>query len=207
MKIIYEPVKFKVNTKKLLESLKNYENSFITYTAQYAHLFNNLKNSALVLGCNVKKANKFKGKTIIFVGDGVFHALMIKKENLSKKVIILNPKDLTEKEVLESDVKNFINREFIALERLKHAKKVGIIASTKPGQERIKTCETIKKKLEAQGKIVYLFIADSINPEEFMNYSGLDILINTACSRIGLDDYSKFNKPVINYELVLSKYF
>jgi 2-(3-amino-3-carboxypropyl)histidine synthase len=132
---------------------------------------------------------------------------MIKKENLSKKVIILNPKDLTEKEVLESDVKNFINREFIALERLKHAKNVGIIASTKPGQERIKACELIKKKLEAQGKIVYLFIADSINPEEFMNYSGLDILINTACPRIGLDDYSKFNKPVINYELVLSKYF
>lgn len=207
MKIIYEPVKFNVNAQKLLESIKKHEDCFIAYTAQYSQIFKDFKDSGLVLGCNVNSTKNFKGKTIIFVGDGVFHALMIKKQNLSKKVLILNPKDFKEKEVLESDVKKFINREFIAIERLKNAKKVGIIASTKPGQEMIKTCERIKKKLVKQGKIVYLFIADSINPEEFMNYSGLDILINTACLRLGLDDYSKFNVPVINYDVVLTKYF
>ncbi|MDD4352951.1 MAG: diphthamide synthesis protein [Candidatus Nanoarchaeia archaeon] len=207
MKIIYEPVKFKVDSKGILQALKKYEACFIAYTAQYCDLFKNIKNSGLVLGCNVNSINNFKGDIIIFVGDGVFHPLMIKKKHLDKKVIILNPKDLSEKEVLESDVKKFINREFISLERLKMAKKVAIIACTKPGQERIKISELLKKKLEAQGKKVYLLLAETINPDEFMNYRGFDILINTACSRIGLDDYSKFNIPIINYEIVLTKYF
>jgi 2-(3-amino-3-carboxypropyl)histidine synthase len=207
MKIIYEPVKFKVNFKKILEAIKKHKDCFITYTAQYSHLFKDLKNSGLVLGCNVNVIKKFKGKIILFIGDGVFHALMIKKKNLNKKVIIINPKNYLEKEIVENDVKKFINREIIALERLKNAKKIGIIASSKPGQERIKILEIMKKKFETQGKKVYLFLAETINPEEFMNYSKLDILVNTACSRIGLDDYSKFNLPIINYEIVLSKYF
>jgi 2-(3-amino-3-carboxypropyl)histidine synthase len=207
MKILYEPVKFMADPKKLLQAIKKHKNCFIAYTAQYAHIFKGLKNSGIVLGCNADSINNFKGKTIIFAGDGMFHALMIKKNNMDKKVIILNPVNLYEKEVLKSDVYNFINREIISLQRLKDAKLVGIIACAKPGQERIKISELIKKKLEAQGKKVYLFIAETINPDEFMNYSGLDMLINTACQRIGLDDYSKFGIPIINYELVLSKYF
>jgi 2-(3-amino-3-carboxypropyl)histidine synthase len=206
MKIIYSPVEFKVDSKKLLESIKKHEDCFTAYTSQYSQIFKGLKNSGLVLGCNVKSIKKFKGKTIVFVGDGIFHALMIKKDNLDKKVIMLNPADCSEKEVHENDVRKFINREIISLERLKNAKKVGIIACTKPGQERIKESEKLKKILEKTGKKVYLFISETINPDEFMNYSGFDILINTACPRIGLDDYSKFAIPIINYELVLSKY-
>ena len=207
MKIIYEPVKFRVDSKKLSELIKSGKDSFFAYTAQYSHLFKEVKNSGLVLGCNVKSIKGFKGSTIIFVGDGVFHALMIKKENLGKKVIVLNPWDYTLKEVHENDVKKFISREIISLERLKNAKKVGIIACTKPGQEKLKESELIKKKLEMEGKKVYLFLSETINPDEFMNYSGLDIIINTACPRIGLDDYSKFGIPIINYEILLSEYF
>jgi 2-(3-amino-3-carboxypropyl)histidine synthase len=195
------------DSKKLLQAIKKHKNCFVAYTAQYSHIFKDFKNSGIVLGCNVKSINNFNGKTIIFAGDGMFHALMIKKDNMDKKVIILNPNGFSEKEVLKSDVQKFINREIISLQRLKDAKLVGIIACAKPGQERIKISESIKKRLEAQGKKAYIFIAETINPDEFMNFSGLDILINTACPRIGLDDYSKFGIPIINYELVLSKYF
>lgn len=207
MKIIYEPVTFKVDSKKLLKAIKSYGNAFVAYTAQYKNFFKGMENSGLVLGCNINCIKGFKGNTVLFVGDGVFHALMIKKEFTNKKVLIINPKDYSKKEVTERDVKKFINREAIMLDRLKASKRVGIIICAKPGQENMKSALLIKKKLENKGKKVYLFLAETINPDEFMNYSKMDVLINTACPRLALDDYDKFSIPIINHSLVLSEYF
>jgi len=201
MKIIYEPVKFEINAKKIKEFLKKQKDSFIAYTAQYSQIFNELSNSKMVLGCSAKIPATFLGDTIIFVGDGIFHALMIKKQNQGKKVFILNPKDLSMKEITMQDIKKFLVRELMGIERLKTANKIGIIVSSKPGQERTLEAERLKKKLESLGKKAYLFFGETINPEEFLNYSGLDLLINTACPRLGLDDYSKFSVPIINIEL------
>ena len=207
MKIIYEPVKIKVDSKKLGKIVKDYGDAFIAFTAQYADVFKKFKNSGLVLGCDVSSINNYKGNTIIFVGDGVFHPLMIKKEYIDKKVLVLNPIDYSVKEINEADVKKFITREAMMLLKLKESKKVGVIISSKPGQERMKLAELLKKKLELEGKKVYLFLAETVNPDEFMNYSKMDLLINTACPRLALDDYEKFPTPVINYSAVLSKYF
>ncbi len=201
MKIIYEPVKFEIDAEKIKDFLKKQKGSFIAYTAQYSQIFNELSNSKMVLGCSAKIPTNFLGDTIIFVGDGIFHALMIKKQNQSKKVFILNPKDLSMKEITMQDIKKFLVRELMGIERLKNANKIGIIVSSKPGQERTLEAERLKKKLESLGKKVYLFFSETINPEEFLNYSGLDLLINTACPRLGLDDYSKFSVPIINIEL------
>jgi 2-(3-amino-3-carboxypropyl)histidine synthase len=201
MKIIYEPVRFEIDSKKIKEFLEKHKSAFIAYTAQYSHLFKGVADSRMVLGCSAKIPQTFEGDKIIFVGDGVFHALMIKKQNIDKTVFVLNPETLSMKEITGQDIKKFIVRELMGIERLKSASKVGIIVSSKLGQERIKEAERLKKKLESLDKKAYLFFSETVNPDEFLNYSGLDLLINTACPRIGLDDYSKFSKPIINIEL------
>ncbi len=201
MKIIYEPVRFEIDAEKIKDFLEKQKGSFIAYTAQYSNIFKGLSNSKMVLGCSAKMPQNFLGDKIIFVGDGVFHALMIKKQNIGKEVFVLNPKDLSMKEITGQDIKKFLVRELMGIERLKSANIIGIIVSSKPGQERIKEAERLKKKLESLGKKIYLFFSETINPDEFLNYSGLDLLINTACPRLGLDDYSKFSIPIINIEL------
>lgn len=206
MKILYASIKFKFNEKKLLEKLKEFKNDFIATNAQYSFIIKNFKNAGLVLGCNTNSLNDFSGKKIIFVGDGEFHALIIKKNFIEKKVFVLNPKSLKLKEITLKEVYKFKSREAVAFEKLKESKKIGIIISSKKGQERIKIAIKIKDLLEKKGKKAYLFISDMINPDEFMNFKGLDVLVNTACPRLALDDYSKFNIPIINYEL-LTEYF
>ncbi|MDD5054307.1 MAG: diphthamide synthesis protein [Candidatus Nanoarchaeia archaeon] len=207
MKIIYEPVRFNADSGRLLKAVKKYDGAFIAFTAQLSHVFKGLKNSGQVLGCNIGCLKNFKGNTIIFAGDGVFHALIIKKEFLDKKVFVLNPLDFSLREIRIEEVSKFIKRDAILLDKLRESKIVGIIISSKKGQERMALAEKIKKKLESEGKKAHLFLSDNVNPDEFLNFSGLDILVNTACPRIGIDDYAKFPVPIINCSLVLSYYF
>lgn len=207
MKIIYEPALYNLDKEKIMNALKHIKSPFIAYSAQCSGIFKGMKDSGMVLGCNCSAADSSKRETIVFVGEGRFHALNIKKNNPKKKVFVLNPFDYSIKEIDLSDAKKFINREIINIDRLKNAKNVGIISCLKPGQENIKSAELIKKKMESLGKNAFLFIAETINPDEFMNFPKIDILINTACPRIGMDDYEKFSIPIINHSIVLSEYF
>ena len=74
-------------------------------------------------------------------------------------------------------------------------KEIGIIVSTKPGQERLKKAFDLKKRIK--DKNCYIFAADTINPAEFDNFNFIECWINTACPRFADD-----KKGVINYELV-----
>ncbi len=206
MKVIHEVVSYKLSNEKELIQLVNtdYANAFIAVTVQYKKLLERFtsKHKGVVLGCNVKVTSAFTGEKILFIGDGVFHALMLKKQHRSKKVYTLNPLNMKLSEIKESDVRKFITREAVGLDALKHAKKVGIIISTKFGQSQMSEAISLKSKLENEGKLVYLFLFDNVNPTEFLNFPGLDCLINTACLRLALDDYTKFPVPVVNYSII-----
>lgn len=203
MKVFYEPVTIKLENEREVIELVNsqYSKSFIATTVQYKNLLKKLKNKnkGIVLGCNTRVVEGFKGEIVLFIGDGVFHPLMIKKNNPFLKIFTLNPFNMKIEEVKESSVKKFRVRELMAKKALKEAGKVGIILSVKKGQFLLEDGLELKKELEEQDKKVYLFLFDTINYDEFLNFPGLDCLVNTACPRIGLDDYSKFPVPVINY--------
>ncbi|MBN1924184.1 MAG: diphthamide synthesis protein [Nanoarchaeota archaeon] len=206
MKVLYDEVSYVLkHENKLLKLVNSYKNSFVATTIQFKPLLKRVKskNKAVVLGCNVSSIKDFKGDIIIFIGDGEFHALMIKKMNLNKKVIAVNPFNLSKREIRREDIKKFEFREAVAMDALKNANNVGIIVTTKYGQSRMKDAVKIKKDLEKKGKKVYLFLFETVNPDEFLNFKGLDCLINTACPRMALDDYTKFPAPVINVGKVL----
>ena len=82
-----------------------------------------------------------------------------------------------------------------ALIKYLSSKEIGIIVSTKPGQNKLKKALELKKKIK--DKNCHIFLADTVNPAEFENFPFIECWINTACQRFADD-----KKGVLNYELV-----
>ena len=74
------------------------------------------------------------------------------------------------------------------------ADKIGILVSTKPGQENLKKAEMLKKKLNKKGKEVYVFVCDDIDVNQFENFN-IQSWVNTACPGLAKD-----NSKIINYD-------
>jgi 2-(3-amino-3-carboxypropyl)histidine synthase len=79
---------------------------------------------------------------------------------------------------------------------LKDAKRVGVLVSWKLGQ--LKSTFDVKKKLEKEGKEVFILAMDEITPEK-MEGLKLDALVNCACPRVGIDDLERYKIPVVNF--------
>ena len=72
------------------------------------------------------------------------------------------------------------------------AETIGILVSTKPGQENLKKAEKLKNKLEKQGKSPYIFITNNIDITQFENFN-IQSWVNTACAGLAMD-----NPDIIN---------
>lgn len=126
-----------------------------------------------VLGCS-----KLLSKSpILLIGSGKFHALNLALQN--KEVYVYDGKikriDEKEVEILKLRKKNLLNK-------LIQAKKIGIIISTKPGQERSKEAKALVSRLRERykEKEVFSFVSSNINTNEFENFQ-IDLWINSAC--------------------------
>ena len=84
------------------------------------------------------------------------------------------------------------------IEKAKSCSNFGIIVSTKPGQQAIKSAEKIKKKLDNAGKNSWILVADEITPEKLLGLR-IDCLVDCACPRIA-DDSQYFKKPILRPE-------
>ena len=80
------------------------------------------------------------------------------------------------------------------------SKSIGIIVTTKRGQNNTKRAELLKDKISKKwpDKKVFMLLCSELNFSELENFNFVDIYINTACSRIGHDDTIRSPKPIIN---------
>lgn len=158
---------------------------FLAYSVQYKELAENIKKQLgnrikgfqQVLGCSTLKSKN----PILLIGSGMFHAL-----NLALKgntVYVLEANKICKLE--EKEVDRVKGKRRAALSRFYAADSVGIIISTKPGQENSASALSLKKKLE-KNKEVYLFLANNINIEELENYN-IDSWVNTSCQALTFD--------------------
>ncbi len=76
-----------------------------------------------------------------------------------------------------------------------NAEKVGILISTKPGQENLKRAIELKKRLK--DKKFYLFLCNEIDARQFENFD-IQAWINTGCPRM---DFEGFTYNVENLEI------
>jgi len=193
MKTLFIPAKIKaeVNAKKI-QSLKLPKNVAIAYSVQYEDYAEKIrdilsKNHRItqfiqILGCSKPSFPK-NTKSILLISDGKFHAISLSCE-AGIPVYILENNQLTE--ISEEDVENLKKKQKASYSKFLSADKIGILISTKPGQQNLKKALEIKNKIK--NKETYLFISNNINPLEFENFPEIESWVNTACPRLDMED-------------------
>ena len=191
MKTIYIParVKSEVNEKKISE-LKLPNKIAIAYSIQYQDLAENIKkilskkheitNFIQVLGCSKPKFSK-ETKAVLLISSGKFHAISLAVES-NLPVYVLEADKL--RKISDDEINSFRKRKKVSYVKFLNAEKVGILISTKPGQENLKRALSLKLK----NKSLYLFISNEINTKEFENFPEIKSWVNTACPRLDFDN-------------------
>jgi 2-(3-amino-3-carboxypropyl)histidine synthase len=197
MKKIYVPLNRKISIseneiKNLGEKLP--ENMALFYSIQFKEVSKKIRDILQkdkkislfqqVLGCSKPKING-DVEAIVLIGEGRFHALGLAIETGKKIFIYENEKFVS---ISEKEIEKYKQRKKGVYLRFLNSEKIGILVSTKPGQERFNRAIELKKKLEKQKKEVFIFITNNISVDEFDNFPDIDIWINTACPRMDMAD-------------------
>jgi len=142
-----------------------------------------------VLGCSFAAAKSTGAREILFVGTGVFHPIGIALATKAR-VIAIDPLTGTAQEVSADDL---LRRRFAVMEKARGAQHVGILLSTKSGQQR----KALAERLLALSPGAVIVTMKEVNTEELLNL-GFDCYVNTACPRLAYDDQVRFKKPVLS---------
>ena len=149
-----------------------------------------------ILGCDVSAAKKIMREidAFLYIGSGEFHPIGVAMET-NKRVISANPINNNVSEIKQKDIDKYKNRQQGALIKFLSAKRVGVLVSLKPGQEKLKKAFELKKKYK--DKEFYIFVSDTINLNEMDNFNFIQAWVNTACPRIADD-----KAGILNYEIL-----
>ncbi|MEM4152913.1 MAG: diphthamide synthesis protein [Candidatus Pacearchaeota archaeon] len=172
-------------------------------TIQYIHILPKLKkwlknqkrqaiihNDGKILGCNLTNATAIQNKVqaFLYIGSGKFHplsiALALKKQ---KPIFIYNPNTNEFSRLNEKEIQAALAKKKTAKIKFLSAKTLGILVSTKPGQQRLKQAEKLKAELENQGKKCYIFIANDIDINQLENFPQIECWINSTCPGLSLE--------------------
>ena len=209
--IVYWHYYLDANPLKILQKefhkLKNYEKIGLVYVIQFLPQVKKIKEFLekngkrvitvnQVLGCRLDWVKKIESKVDVFIciAAGKFHALGLA---LKTKKPVLNL-DLEKNRLEKVETRKYLKIKNWNKSLLKDAKKIGFLISWKKGQF-FENWERLKRKLEKEGKKVYLLVMDEID-ESKLEGLRLDLLINFACPRIAIDDISKFKIPILNWD-------
>jgi 2-(3-amino-3-carboxypropyl)histidine synthase len=198
MKTLFIPAKIKTEINKgKIKSLskKLPQNIAIAYSIQYRDIAfeikkllpNKITKLIQVLGCSKLSFPKTT-QAVVLIGSGKFHALSLACET-HLPIYILQQNKLSK--ITELEIESLKKRKKASYLKFLNADKVGILISTKPGQENLQKAIDLSKKIKH--KKSYLFISNNINTSEFENF-GLESWVNTACPRLDMDF------PIINMQ-------
>jgi 2-(3-amino-3-carboxypropyl)histidine synthase len=142
-----------------------------------------------VLGCSFHAARVPGADTVLFVGTGVFHAIGCAIAT-RRRVVALDPLTGIAQEV---NGDTLLRRRFAVIEKARTAQDVGIIISTKSGQQRMALAHHLRS-LSPRATLVTM---REVSPDELLNL-GFDCYVNTACPRLAYDDQVRFPVPVLS---------
>ena len=147
-----------------------------------------------LLGCGVEDWSKERVDAFVYVGDGLFHPKAILFQNTAP-VHLYDPKTGDERTITQEELRPLLKRRKGALTTFHTAKRVGVLITTKYGQERL----TRSFALETQypGKEFYYFLDDTLNLHGLEDFPFIEVYVNTACPRM-MDDHEKLVRPVLN---------
>lgn len=149
-----------------------------------------------ILGCSTEK-QEGDFDAFFYIGDGMFHpqALIIKND---KPVHVWDAINEKYKLLTKKDAEMTRNRINAAKTAFLMAKNIGVLVTTKPGQNKLVHFMNIRNNYA--DKRFYYLVNNNIEFDRLEDFPFIDCFVNTACERIATDDYDKFNRPVLNFE-------
>jgi diphthamide biosynthesis enzyme Dph1/Dph2-like protein len=177
------------------EILKLPKTLFLAYSVQYKDLANRVKavleSSRItiekfqqVLGCSTIKTSS----PILLVGTGRFHALNLYLQ--APAIYVLENNRIIQ--IPKKEIDELRAKRRTALMKFLKSENIGILVTTKPGQENLTQAIKLKERLEKQGKQTSIFLSNNIDITQFENFH-IGSWVNTACSGLAMD-----NSDIIN---------
>jgi len=96
-----------------------------------------------------------------------------------------------------------IRQRYAMVDKARKAGNFGIIVSTKLGQSNPQIALSILKQIEGAGKKAVILYADEILPQKLLDFTDIDVFVDTACPRLALDDPERFPKPIITRDEIM----
>jgi 2-(3-amino-3-carboxypropyl)histidine synthase len=162
----------------------------------------NVANQGQVVGCQyfgLKEIEK-DVECFVIVGNN-FHSLGAAL-SVNKPVFLIDVYNDDIVSMEESKDKIFKQR-ILSVEKFKSAEKIGIIIEIKSGQSFFGKYKTLLNKFEKAGKKVILITMNELTPDKLMNFYNIDGFVELACPRIAIDDFARYNKPIITFKEAL----
>jgi len=145
-----------------------------------------------VLGCSFSAAEglELENASLLFMGTGRFHPMGL-STSTGKEVHTLDPVTGAVGKITTMERERFLRKRFGSIQKardlLDGGCMTGILIGSKPGQRRVELASDMADLLDVKGYDYRMIVMDSVAPMKLFNL-GLDLVINTACPRIALDD-------------------
>ncbi len=146
-----------------------------------------------IVGCSIKKLDK----PAVVISDGLFHGEALLFSNNIGNVFIVNPVSWTLTKIHKEKINKIKKRIEAMKKKYLESKNIGLIVSTKPGQNYMDLVLQVADQLQKKGKNPYIFLTNTLDLNRLIDYCFIDLWINTACPRI-LDDIIHTTIPLIN---------
>lgn len=143
-------------------------------------------NGGQVLGCDVSSAEAIEKNidAFLYIGSGEFHPRGVALKT-DRDIFVFNPVTNNFSKLDKSEIEAYKKRKKSAYLKFLSSKEIGILVSTKQGQNNLKSALELKKRLK--DKNCYIFIADTLDFSQLENFPFIECWVNTACPRIDED--------------------
>jgi 2-(3-amino-3-carboxypropyl)histidine synthase len=135
-----------------------------------------------ILGCDIFEGRK-DVEAYLYIGDGLFHPTALLYGN-KQDVYYYNPFSEQIEILTQKDLQKVLTKQRASMARFLASDKIGVLVTTKPGQNNMKAALELKKRLEAEQKQVFICIDETLNMSQLENFPFVECWVNTACPRI-----------------------
>lgn len=155
-----------------------------------------------VLGCDYFGLRRIQSQVDSFLIIGSYFHGLGAALSVEKPTVLADPYDGTVK-VLDHDRDRIVRQRYAMVDKARRANSFGIIVSTKPGQSNPQIALSIQKQVEEAGKKAVVLYADEVVPQKLLDFTDIDVFVDTACPRLALDDPERFPKPIITRDEIM----
>ncbi len=158
------------------------------------------KKAGQILGCDAGSAASIDRKVdaLVYFGGGMFHplgALLM----TTKPFLLIEPFQGSV-EFIDKYREVYAKRSRGKILASVEAKNIGILVTTKNGQNNMVMAKILKAKIEGAGLGLNaaILVSNTFDFNSISNMLEFDAFVNTACPRISIDDTDRLSKPLLS---------